>query len=205
MAKKYYLPRDENALASWSENYRVKIAVHGAVLGLTAGEITAQQTSAGLVKTAIEANVQAQHDAQEATALKDQRKALDLPLIQQSVARIKTSSGYTAAIGEDLGVVGDEQTFDVDAYKPEMSASVFPGKVRLDFKKKGVKGVKIYGRLQGQPGWNYLDTDTRSPYEDTRPLTTPNTPETREYMAIGMIDDEQVGQPSDVVTVVYGG
>ncbi len=31
----------------------------------------------------------------------------------------------------------------------------------------------------------------------------PNTPEAREYMAIGVINDEEVGQMSEIKEVVY--
>jgi len=31
------------------------------------------------------------------------------------------------------------------------------------------------------------------------------TAETREYRAVGVVDDEEIGQPSDIVSVVYGG
>jgi len=37
------------------------------------------------------------------------------------------------------------------------------------------------------------------------PLTVPNTPEIREYMAIGVIDDEEIGQTSEIREVVYAG
>ncbi len=66
-------------------------------------------------------------------------------------------------------------------------------------------GVNVYERLQGGKEWTKLSFDSHSPYHDNRPLSVPGVAETREYMCIGVIHDEQVGQASDVVTVVFGG
>ncbi|MFI5218502.1 MAG: hypothetical protein ACHQNT_03355 [Bacteroidia bacterium] len=205
MSKKYYLPRSENDLVNWLKNYKLKLATHGATLGLTAAEITAQQNLCDAMIAEIELNFQVQRDAQEQTAVKDARLNTDLPLVQQRVANMKTNSNYTTAIGEDLGVIGDETRFDQVNYKPEFKAQTFPGQVKLDFAKKGVQGIKFFSRNKGAPVWEFLALDTRTPYVDTRPLADPSKPETREYMGVGVINDEQVGQQSDIVTVVFGG
>ncbi|MFI5219103.1 MAG: hypothetical protein ACHQNT_06405 [Bacteroidia bacterium] len=205
MAKKYYLPRPENDLVNWLKNYKLKLATHGATLGLTPAEITQQQGFCDAMVAAIELNFQAQHDAQEQTATKDALLLADLPRIQKRVANMKTNANYTNAIGEDLGIIGDETTFDQTNYKPEFNAQTFPGQVKLDFAKKGVQGIKFYSRNKGAPVWEFLALDTRTPYVDTRPLADPTKPETREYMGVGVINDEQVGQQSDIVTVVFGG
>ena len=38
--------------------------------------------------------------------------------VTQLVARIKAHPGYTEAMGQDLDIVGDEQTVDINAMKP---------------------------------------------------------------------------------------
>ena len=42
-------------------------------------------------------------------------------------------------------------------------------------------------------------------YYDETPLTVANTPEVREYMAICVVDDEEIGQMSEIKEVVYAG
>jgi hypothetical protein len=62
-------------------------------------------------------------------------------------------------------------------------------------------GVHIYCRRSGEKEFALLATDTRSPYTDERPNAPGNSAETREYMAFYFIDDKEVGQPSDIVTL----
>ena len=43
------------------------------------------------------------------------------------------------------------------------------------------------------------------PAYDEPPIAVANTPEVREYMAIGVVKDEEIGQPSEIKEVVYAG
>ena len=63
----------------------------------------------------------------------------------------------------------------------------------------------VYCRLRGSTGWNKLGIDTSSPYYDTHPLATPGVAETREYMLRAILDDVEIGQPSDIISIVIGG
>lgn len=44
-----------------------------------------------------------------------------------------------------------------------------------------------------------------SPYDDYTPLAVPGVAEVREYQAYGVLNDAQIGQPSDIVSVTFGG
>lgn len=111
----------------------------------------------------------------------------------------------TGAIADDLQIVGEADDFNAETYKPEISGQVFSGYVRIKFTKKGVDGVKIYVRLKGQTVWRLLSFDTNSPYDDFTALATPGVAEVREYQAFGVIDDVQIGQPSDIASVTFAG
>jgi len=125
--------------------------------------------------------------------------------LAKTVQRIKNHPQYTEAIGKDLGIIGAEDTFDEDAYKTELTAEVFPGYVRVSFVKGNVEAVNIYSCLKGETQWVLLAKDFHSPYNDTRPLADPTTPETREYVGRGVIDDEEIGQLSNIASAVFGG
>lgn len=61
-------------------------------------------------------------------------------------------------------------------------------------------------RLKGQTQFKLIATNrTRFPFDDDSPLAQPGTPETREYQAIGVLADKEIGQPSDIVSLLYGG
>ncbi len=53
--------------------------------------------------------------------------------------------------------------------------------------------------------WVKLDFASRRPYADKHPLAAPDTAEVRQYMAIGVLKDEEIGLMSDIIEVVYGG
>ena len=110
------------------------------------------------------------------------------------------SSGADA----ELQSSASSSEFDPSTYKPQFTVEVLGGLITLKFKKKGVDGVAIYGRLCGALGWTKLGTDTSSPYIDGRPLAVPGEPEFREYMLRGMIDDDEIGLESDVVCLTFG-
>lgn len=125
--------------------------------------------------------------------------------LRKYIRSIKANSNYTDAMGKDLQIMGDDPTIDFSTYKPAIKATVMPGRVRIDFVKDGLDGVHIYARLKGQPTWTKLAMDTYSPYEDSRPLATAGQPEHREFMAIGVLHDEEVTQQSDIIEAVFGG
>lgn len=65
--------------------------------------------------------------------------------------------------------------------------------------------VSIYSRIKGTEGWTKIANDFASPYVDRRPLTEPGKPENREYMALYFDGREDVGQQSDIASIVFGG
>jgi hypothetical protein len=200
-----YIPKSEGQLTIWLTNFKTKLGTHGGTLGLGAAEITALENSCDALIAQINAVEAAKTALSNAVQTKDAGKATTIDLLRTEVARMKTNGNYTKAIGEDMSIIGENLPPDLNAMKPGIGAEAFPGYVRIKFTKKGFTGVNIYTRIKGNVGWLFLSRDTNSPYDDHRPLTDPNTPETREYMAIGLKNDDEIGQQSDIVPVVFGG
>ena len=98
------------------------------------------------------------------------------------VAKIKLDPAYTEKMGQDLGIVGSEDT--VEHPLPKFTAEVLQGMgsqmVKLVFFKYTHAGVYIECRRNGG-AWEFLGIDTDSPYMDERALLTPGIPEVREY------------------------
>lgn len=68
------------------------------------------------------------------------------------------------------------------------------------------EAFNIYMRLKGQPAFKLIATNrSRFPFDDDAPLAQNGVPETREYQAMGVVADKEIGQPSDIVSVLYGG
>ncbi len=68
------------------------------------------------------------------------------------------------------------------------------------------KNLPIYMRLKGQAPFKVIATNrSRFPFDDDAPLGQAAVPETREYQAIGVLADKEIGQPSDIISVLYGG
>ena len=122
-------------------------------------------------------------------------------IISGFVARMKASQNYTEAIGEDLGIIGDESDFDALTYKPEIKGKSVPGGARVTFTKKGVDGIDFQSRPKGSTTWEKLAFDSQSPYIDTRPPRSPGVPEEREYRGRGVISDVEIGEWSDIISV----
>lgn len=124
----------------------------------------------------------------------------DFANLRSTIARIKTNSGYTDAIGADLGIVGTDDAFDPNTYVAELKELILsaPGQVTVTFgKAKGkIDGVNVYARRQGTSPWIFLGRDTQSPYVDTTPLAESGKPEIREYRIRGVIDDVEIGDYS---------
>ena len=200
-----FIPRSEPQLAMWLLNHQQQITVLGASLGLSGADITAITNACTRTITNINAVEAKKNELDQTITNKDTQKDEDLGTIRNYVRIEKANPGFTDAIGAALGIMATASAMDEENMKSKLTAEAFPGYVRLKFTKKGLDGVNIYTRLKGQSAWNFLARDTNSPYDDNRALTTAGVPETREYMCIGVVADGEIGQPSDIVSVVFGG
>ena len=207
MAKKDYFPRRDKDFRSWFVNFIAKVRLYAADFGLDPAIIDAWETEGLAYADSIDANESSQASAQQSRAAKDALGDILEPKLRKGIKGIKLTGGYSEARGEDMNVVGDEETFDPDTYKPKLKATIFPNSARIDFVKgnREVEAVNVYSRLKGEAAWEKLGTDYHSPYVDERPLAQPGVPENREYMAIGVKRDMEIGQMSDIVSVVFGG
>jgi hypothetical protein len=103
------------------------------------------------------------------------------PRLFDLVQQIKVASGYTEAIGLDLGVVGaDPVGSTAPDFTAEAKSTPTGPQVTLDFTKHGHTGVYIES-MRGTTDWEFLATDTFAPYLDTRALLTAGVPEVRQY------------------------
>jgi hypothetical protein len=200
-----YFPSSTAQQVTWLTNFKNKIAIHGVVLGLTPDEIVAYQSNCDTMIANIN-SVEAQKTALKA-AQKSKEEALQTEVgnLRTGIARFKTSSGFLQSIGQELAVIGSTISMDKVSYKAKIKAELYAGFVRIKFTKKGTDGVNIYHRKKGESVWKFLARDTKSPFDDKIVLATSGQPEHWEYRAFGVVNDTEIGQPSDIVEIVFGG
>jgi hypothetical protein len=222
MAKAYYLPPDDATRCTWLNNFATKLPTYAATIGVTPDEAASAAADNLFCAYVCDARNQFNQFAKDWTAYKNGARSGptmgDMPTpptlaaapamvepnifgrITALVARIKAHPGYTEAIGQDLAIVGGEQTVDLDAMKPVLKLSLQAGHPNVGWKKAGMGSLEILVD-RGNGVFAYLATDTVPDYLDTAALPAAGTSAVWKYKAIYRLNDEQVGQWSDVASL----
>ena len=199
-----FFPKEDPTLALWAKNYKERLVIYQVPLGLTAAEVTAEDALCDEIINSISA-VKAQKGLLKSTVeAKNLTVATKGAELRHLISRNKNASGYTDAIGHDLGVIGSTVPFDPSDFKPQISTSIFGGKVRIKFTKNGTQGINLYGRKKAGGDWGVIAKANKSPYDISMELADPNQPEHWEYRAFGVINDQEIGVPSDIAEIVFG-
>jgi hypothetical protein len=203
----YFIPAAWALYRAWLLNLKNEIPTAGPLFGLAAGDITAVVnlcTAQIALIDAYDAAVTAQ-----ATALAANRsgKGTTDEALAVFIANWKTqvAAGWTDAIAAQLRVVSSHTSFDPFTFKAEYTLKIVGGEIRIDWKKKGVQGMRIYCRVRGTLGWTFLSYDSNSPYIDGNPLANAGVPEEREYMLRGVMNDQEIGLDSDIQSILWSG
>ncbi len=201
-----WLPSAWDILISWLITFSSKLGIHGTALGLTTSEVGGLQSQ---IANVIQVRQEMLAKENELKMIRQQsntlRAGLETAIRNVVNKKLRVSAAYTQAIGEDMDIVSSSVSVNPETYVPDFKATPNSGYVQMDIKRAGMPAFILYGRLQGQLAWTRINTVTSVSYRDTRPLAQANVPEAREYLLFGCMEDEQVGQPSGIVSAVYGG
>ncbi len=225
MAKDDWLPSREDELLPWFNNFNTKLPGYAVTLDLSAGDLAAVAADSAMVPFAINGVAIFKAEQREWVDFKNLElygpvggptpavptvptttdPALVAPgiirRIRDLVLRIKAHPNYTEVIGEDLGIIGAEQT-EPDQVKPDGQAQALPNhEVRITFVKRGHDGVDVESQRAAETAWTYLAFDGFSPYVDNRPPLTASQPEERRYRLRYRDSDVPVGEYSDIFVV----
>ena len=202
-----FIPQSEENLKDWCDLQVASLTpalatTIGATVAEQAGYVAANNTVLGVLGPI----VQKQHELDELRANLQMILDAQLPIVRTFIKRGKTSPGCTPAIQTQLQWLGGPGTFDPATARPTINIEPQRGKVKITGKKPGFEAYNLYSRKKGEVGWKLIAVRKRKfPFYDEAPLSVANTPEVREYMAIGTIADEETGQPSEIKEVVYAG
>lgn len=202
-----YIPQSYKNLSDWLALQQTGLTTALATtVGMTAAERTAYLAAVAALQPTVAAIVDLMDQLDQKTA--DLQPLLDAqtPAIRAAIKRAKTSPGCIPSIQEQLDWVGAAQNIDPQTARPSINAEAQRGRVKIDGRKPGFEAVNIYSRKKGDVQWKLIAVRKRKfPYYDESPLAVAGTPEVREYMGIGIVKDEETGQPSEIKEVVYAG
>lgn len=217
---------NDGDLLPWLQNFSIKILTHGTALGIAAAQISSAtadcdmliyliQTHVGVTRQNAAAALQYKDlikngpigtvsgDVPSAVALPASPPAVAagaLPRLRLLVQEIKNKPSYDIGIGTDLGIIAAATTTNTDPPNISITGD-HAANVTLGWNKAGWTGVKVQARAQGTVDWTDVGMDLFSPYVDTRPLLTANTPEVREYRMCHLDGDTALMNWSSVTVV----
>lgn len=201
---KSYFPQKLAELVLWLTNYKTKLPDYMTELDLTQSEVDDEVATCEAMIDAINLVLTQRNLLKSAINGRDTLIKNDGIKMRIDIARHKTAKLYTEAIGEDLGIIGTNSEFNPDTYKPDVSAIPFGGNIHIRFTKKGVNGINLYKRQKGSANWQFVSRATKSPFDYKPVLAVENQPEHYEFRAFGVINDKEVGLPSDIAEILFG-
>jgi len=225
--KEYYIPDTDSGKADLLGNFALKIPIYATALNVTAAQVTSYQDDAAMFRYMVTMQEVVKTFKQDVTSYKNflrdgergPPRSEPVPVFptlpappttvnkgifdrfRRGVANIKSESAYTNAMGEDLGIVGDEQTFNVHNMKPVLKSRLELGHPVILWTKGHADSIDIYVNRNDGAGEVYLVNDTHPDYTDTYPLPTGAGSASWDYRAAYKVGDDQVGHFSDVMKV----
>ena len=202
-----YIPLSYANLKAWLEKQiEILTAILAASIGMTVDDRTAYLAAVNAILVPVSEIVDLMEQLEEKTAAFPDILDAQIPILRVHIKRGKTSPNCTADIQTQLDWVGPTVNNDPETSRPKINIEAQRGRVKISGNKPGFDAVNIYRRIKGQVQWQLIAVRKRRfPFFDESDLAVPNTPEVREYMAIGVVNDEEIGQMSEIKEVVYAG
>ena len=200
------VPDSPENLYEWAKNFTDKaMAQLTGLAGWDTPRISGLISRVGSIRDAAKAVMDAQAIVNERLGDLSAAKTYSLPSIRQDFSNIKASGGYNEGIGEVLEILSDAATFDPLTYKPVITRiTSYAGHNELMTKKRGVTSMNVYWRRKGEETWRLLAPKrVKFPVNDDNAPAVAGQAEVREYRVVGVLGDEEVGQPSDIAEATW--
>ena len=202
-----FIPDSFQNRYDWLKNIDDRIDDYAADLNLDSGEVSAVKVILAPLIAKYGVVLDRQRDLDAAVGGANDAFDDDEAELRRIFGEWRKKSGFNDGIGRALGIVGIGGTRDPAAIKPKINKlEAFSGHVRVTGRKNYAESVDIQMRRVGTAPWTTVVSKRRTfPFDDQTPLAQPGVPEQREYRLVPFIGDTAVGQPSDAVSVLYGG
>jgi len=220
------LPLNDREKAIWLSNFSLKLSNVGASLGVLLTEVSATKKDADYFKWMLEIVEIFKTETNECIKYKDILRSgpLGTPLgasptvptlpvtpavvpagifvrVKALVQRIKNHPNYTEAIGKDLGIIGAEQSILPNEMKPTLKLLLTGGFVEIQWTKGQAGSIRIEKLINMDTKFSLLTIATIPNTFDRTPI---NETAIWKYRAIYMLNDEPIGQYSDIAQIVVG-
>ena len=201
MALLDYFPTKLSDKKSWAGNYKSNIGTEGAGLGMSPANISDEQDACDSMITAIDELEAAKAVVKQKKKDKDDAIKTAMALLRPNIKGHKVNNGYNEGVGELLRVIGSDSEIDPSTVKTIAKIKKVPQGIDIKFNLKACEGGNIYSKRGSETGFTMLKYITHPHSIDTRPNLGGAAVEQRQYYVILVIDDEEVGIPSDIATV----
>ena len=204
MARKDFIPDSYKNLHDWSANYSNGVSTVATRIGWPTASVTTLKAQLDSLTTATQAVLDAQHALDTAVGQLAALKGNALTQIRAETKSLKATHGFTEGDAKALGVYTTPETFNPNTYQPTLEATARHGYVDLMAKKQGADSLNVYMRPAGTANWTLLSAKRfRFPFHDDTPAPAGETVQPREYMAMGVIGDQEIGNPSNIASAVF--
>lgn len=201
-----FIPRKRAELQQWLGNLSSHAIAEVAKFGAPAADGTAMKALANDALAKMNATDAAEVGLDGVRQIERATLAAAFSTLRGKVRNWKTLPAFPASGSEAvLKLKGAGVVFDPGDLQAGADGDGGCGQDPHRFQKERGRWARGFCRLRGTAAWRRIGMDTSAPYFDTAPLVTPNVPEVREYMARGMVDDEEIGLESDIVSIASGG
>lgn len=203
-----FIPHSAENRLVWFKNLKNTVDAQTGTLGWSAEKISGFHDALDPLLNAYQALSDADRDYRQASGDAQHRFATGIEKLRALIAEIKTNPAFTDGMGAAMRIFSTSTGPGEADIKPVLTAVAGRGHVRLSGSKNYAETVNLYLRRKAGPAgeWTVIGIKRKHfPFDDEIPLAVPGVPEEREYMARGVIGDDEVGQDSDIVTVTYAG
>ncbi len=222
-----YIPNSDSDRTVWLNNFSTKINTYAALVGITAAEVTAIQKDTAMYTYIINMLEVYKQTLNNITSYKNLLKhavgqqhlgAIPSPptlaaaptavsegvfdRISKLVKRIKASTSYTDAIGNDLGIIAPVQTIDVATMQPELKVSLDADRPHIKCSKGYADAIDLYVDRKDNAGFVLIGRLLKLDYIDAVSLPASTVLAEWDYKARYVIGNDPVGLISAITSIV---
>lgn len=222
-----FIPNSDSDRSIWLNNFSTKISTYATLTGISAAEVTAVQKDAAMYIYIINMLEAYKQTVNNITSYKNLLKhavgqqhlgAIPSPptlatapaavtegvfdRISKLAKRMKASTNYTDAMGQDLGIIAATQTIDVNSLQPDLKLNLDAGRPHIKCTKGYADAIDLYVDRKDGAGFVLIGRLLKLDYIDVANLPANTVLSEWDYKAMYVIGNGNVGLMSSVVSVV---